>query len=326
MKNLNTHSLVAALSVIMMVTACGKNMSMQVSPDTARAEWLKRHPKPVAQAVRTRLPSADAITGQLEGLSGFDLSNKDNIFSPTALTRRSILHVEPKEAVSKVDSMEVHLDQAKIADLTKVSICSATECRDLAPFLGKDPTNLIQFDLRDVFALKTDADAMDWIYNNSTAFAEPGYRKLILSFEGVTDVGPCSDVSYGSEIIAAKMPKDFNNSPTSFENGVTDLYTAGVAGPNEKPIPGIVATSGKTGTSSSTSTATGSTTDTGTGTSTSTDTGTASGTGTTTGAGTSSSTGTTTTTTTGTSTDTSSATDSAPTMPTDPTTPTPPTV
>ena len=244
MKKLNTHSLLAVLSVVLMVTACGKNMSMQV-PNTTKLKNLTNAKTVAADAtvVRTRLPSADAITGDFEALSAFDVANKDNVISPTAtLVRRAILHVEPKEAVSKISMLDVILDHAKIDDVKNVKICLLKDCRSLTAFIADPSATTIQFDLRKVFALdtKTDAEVMDWINSNTTAFADPGYRKMIISFEGITSID-CGDIVYTTET-NDKLPKDFASAPTCFENGETDLYTPGIAGPNEKPIVGVNAT------------------------------------------------------------------------------------
>ncbi len=79
-------------------------------------------------------------------------------------------------------------------------------------------------DMRTLFGLEklTDAELVDWIYANSTAYAEPGYRKFrfVMGNNVYFDSG---DLILQVEEDDKKLPTDFSQAPGKPVNGDQDL-------------------------------------------------------------------------------------------------------
>jgi hypothetical protein len=225
MKNSNTHLLALALSIVFMVTACGKNMNMRVAGSNATGT----NKAGTIDASKLAAPAVTLSSDQeFQEFSEFDKQDKTAVISEGAITKRVTLQIPPKEAVNQVLQVLLTLDHTVLAQPGIASIClseSASTCADLGKFI-KDPTaTTLQVDLRDAFGLteKTNAEVMDWIIANSTEYAAPGYRKLRFNFPGVTSI-PCGELLI-TTITNDKLPKDFATAPTSFKNGPTDQVT-----------------------------------------------------------------------------------------------------
>lgn len=227
MKHMNTKNFLMAATFVVLASACGKNMNMRVAGQSTQS----------APAGADYFKVAPAVSAELEGLSEFDLKELKDTMTSESLYRRAILHVEPKDAVKRVITLDLILDHAKIADLSKAGICVDQECRPLAAFITDPTSTTIQFDLRKVFGLdkKTDAEVMDWIYANTSVFGDPGYRKLRLSFQGIESF-ECADLNYQTEVSTDKLPKDFASALSCYENGDEDAKPAVVeASPSPSP-------------------------------------------------------------------------------------------
>jgi len=243
MKNLNSHGFMAAISVVLLVSACGKNMSLQVpSNQTGQNNGLKTQdhaststsspksaPSSNSSLVAEKLPSAVAITGELESYSAYDMKELANDIPTNVLLLRSIQHVEPKNAVSTVKTLELDLDTVTFTDIKSASLCLEKECRSLAAFITDSKAKTFKIDLAKLFEFDlTNTEAvMNWIYINSTPFAQPGYRKFRFRFEGISKID-CAEVIYQTTT-NDQLPKDFNSAPTCYENGESDLLVSTVS-------------------------------------------------------------------------------------------------
>ena len=243
---MKSQNLLVALSLMVMVAACGKSMSLQVkgaAGDAQNQEASSIDVSKVAQANTCKIADGNTpvvVTGTegskkldsnecLQSFSEFDMKDLKDKIASSSLLRRSTLQIAPKEAVNQVLNLSLTLTKAHIMDATAASICIVeTECRSLQSFIiaavtknGKEAP--IVLDLREVFELtkKTDAEVMDWVYANSTVFAEPGYRKFRFTFEGVESL-ESGDLSL-QVITNEKLKSDFATKPTCYEHGDEDL-------------------------------------------------------------------------------------------------------
>ena len=257
-----SQNLLVALSLMLMLGACGKSMSMRVNGVASGSQNLvggtidttKQKNSEVSIGTNTCKP-ADAVistaTGTntpkkllanetLESYSAFDMSEMKEKAPADAIFKRSTLQIAPKDAVSQVVSMMLVLKQPKLGDSKKVKICVAEKNCHTIDFSTPDSKaldpNAVEYDLRDLFELgqqKTTADLMDWIYSNSTEFARPGYRKFRFTFEGMT-------FESGSLIIQLitneKLPTDFAAQPTCFEHGETDTVEPAPVAASESEV------------------------------------------------------------------------------------------
>ena len=232
MKSLNLFS---ALSMLVLVAACGKSMSLQVGdlgaivPQNAPSTTIDASKTAVVNASDTTLPATSDkkldANESLEAFSAYDMKELKATLASSSLLKRATLQIPPKEAIEHVLNLELVFNKANIADASKVSICIVeTECRSLAALIKDAGADSIHLNLLEVFAIdqKTDAEKITWIYSNSTEFANPGYRKFRFTFEGITSVESGSLISQLS-VNSDKMPSDFATVPTAYVHGDEDL-------------------------------------------------------------------------------------------------------
>lgn len=191
---MKSQNLLALLTLTLIVTACGKSMSLQVADGKSGSQ--------------NQTPAVNDVAKIAE--------------KSTSLLKRVVFQIAPKEAVNEVLKMELYLNKAVIADAGKASICIIEkECR---PLVIKDAkAESIVLDLREVFDLskKSSAELMDWIYANTTEFGNPGYRKFRFTFEGISAI-ECGTMNI-QVITNDKLPKDFATKPTCYTHGVADV-------------------------------------------------------------------------------------------------------
>jgi hypothetical protein len=235
MNKMKTQNLLAAVTLMIMAAACGKNMSLQVdggsdsqniAPSTIDVTKISQE-NICTPSVGSAPGSSDGASTaaqldsneSLQSYSVYDMNELKASLSESSILKRSTLQIAPKDAVTSVLKLDLVLNKAVIADVSKTSICiMETECRSLSAFIKDAAAEEITLDLREVFALKekTDAEVMDWIYANTTEFARPGYRKFRFSFEGLTSL------EGGAVLLQVttneKLPKDFATAPTCYEH------------------------------------------------------------------------------------------------------------
>lgn len=238
MNKMKSPNLLVALSLTMMIAACGKSMSLQVAGESSKAAVDQTtgtiDTAKIAQtnACKPLDPNvvAAATTGvvgvldkneALQAFSEYDMNELKTGLTEGELLRRATMQIPPKEAVSEVKSLKLTLKNVKVKDITKTAICIIeTECHPLTEQMVKGDN--VELDVMDVFGVskKTDLEKMDWIYANSTEFARPGYRKFRFSFVGL-------DSLEGGELVLQvgtneKLPADFATKPTCYEHGDED--------------------------------------------------------------------------------------------------------
>lgn len=240
----NAKNLFVALSLTMMIAACGKNMSLQVAKGDASQNQAPSTID-VTKVAQINVCTPNADTGSVEGVGSssqlnsneslqpysiFDMNDLKDSISEETILKRSTLQIAPKEAVSSVLKLGLVLSKSHIMDASKASICiMETECRSLSESLAKilsvpgfDKTADLELDLREVFGLKekSDVELMDWIYANTTEFARPGYRKFRFSFHGIESLEGGAVIL--QVITNEKLPKDFATAPTCYVHGEED--------------------------------------------------------------------------------------------------------
>jgi len=289
---MKTQKLLVALSLMVMLAACGKSMSLRVNGNTTGAQNTVPGTIDASKVAQSNIctpnvgttpvtgalsaPKTLDVNESLQEYSAFDINELKATLPASALLKRSTLQIPPKNSVTKVLKLDLVLNNADIQDASKASICIVeTECRSLSDFITKAtaavaPEKAVKFelDLREVFGLtqKSDAEVMDWIYANSTEYARPGYRKFRFDFEGI------SSLESGAVILQVitneKLPVDFATQPTCYEHGDTDTVESTPAATTASDTGTSTTTNTATGTSTSTASTTA--TDTGTDTNTST--------------------------------------------------------
>jgi len=250
MHKMNSKSFFAALSLMLIVSACGKSMSLQMSgpatvgqvapvetPTTIDTTKLSQTETPTEKPADE--PAKDTKLTRMEELqsySEYDLKDLKIDSSKGEYLRRSTIQVPPTAAVSKVLSFLLSVKDLKIEADQKITICLEDKlCKTLENNSSAEKLNVVGgpvdpdttfIDLVALFGLggKSDTELMEIIHSSSTDFANPNYRKFRFKFEGVT-------FSSGNLILQVitndQLPKDFATAPSCYVHGDEDIRELG---------------------------------------------------------------------------------------------------
>ncbi len=231
MNKMNTRSLVAALSLMVMVAACGKNMSLQVN-GAAAGDGQNETSETIdtTKASQKSAPKNLSNDEELQAFSEFDVSDvAESLKVSGNVLRRATVQVAPKDAITEILKMELVLKKSELVSvlLEKTDLClivgnQLADCRTIST--SEDE---LKIDILEVFGLKEKSleEQVEWIYANTTAFADPGYRKFRFILKGFK-ASVSGILNLQVTVDNKKMPENFATAPTCFENGDADQIEA----------------------------------------------------------------------------------------------------
>ena len=254
MKKMKSQNLLAVLTLMMMVSACGKNMSLQVAGSASSG--AKNDVSTTIDTTKSagseaaKVASDDLKTNEdLQAFSEFDETDTTAVVKEEAsdsdLKRRTTVQLAPKESITEVLSMDLVLRNPMLKVNSKTEVCLILEDKNiLENKSGMDcqeisiaDANETKVDLLEVFGLKakTLSEQVDWIYSHSTSFADPGYRKFRMIIKGVSSV-ECGELTIQVSVNPKTMPENFATAPTSYKNGEADLRSSEETVVVSKPV------------------------------------------------------------------------------------------